>query len=203
MLDKNPNKILDKNLDQLKNKFSEKNPNLILFSNPFLKTDFLNRLINSCASPKIFFDFDLMYSGYVKSGMIKKNENVVIYSSNKKNWEKDLKETIKKITKEKTLVILDSLNGIYNLFDDLESIRFINSVIMLLSSISRNTQAQILVTARTIKNDEGEWILSPNGNHLFDSKNSTNYYLVESETDLIIKIINKKMQNIQTFAITK
>ena len=135
--------------------------------------------------------------------MIKKNENVMIYSSNKKNWEKDLKETIKKITKEKTLVILDSLNGIYNLFDDLESIRFINSVIMLLSSISRNTQAQILVTAMTTKNDEGEWILSPNGNHLFDSKNSRNYYLVESETDLIIKIINKKMQNIQTFAITK
>ena len=45
MLDKNPKQILDNNLAQMKNKFTDKNPNIILCSNTFLKTEFLNKLI--------------------------------------------------------------------------------------------------------------------------------------------------------------
>ena len=72
MLDKNPKWILDIDLVQLKNEFSDKNPNIILYSEPFVKSEFLNRLIDSTAFPVIFLDFDLLYSGYVISGMIKK-----------------------------------------------------------------------------------------------------------------------------------
>ena len=72
MLDKNPKQILDNDLAQMKNKFTDKNPNIILCSNTFLKTEFLNKLITSNAFPVIFLDFDLLYSGYIFSGMIKK-----------------------------------------------------------------------------------------------------------------------------------
>ena len=92
--------------------------------------------------------------------MIKKNENVKIYQSSRANWEKDLKEILKEISRERILVILDSLNGIYNMFDEFESARFINAAIMLLASVARHTKSLIVVTTMAIKNGDGEWILS-------------------------------------------
>lgn len=192
VLDKNPKQILDIDLAQMKNKFSDKSPNIILCPNPFLKTEFLNKLIDSDTFPVIFLDFDLLYSGYVSSGMIKKNENVKIIRSSRINWENDLKEVIKKISEEKVLVILDSLNGVYNMFDEIESTRFINAIIMLLSSVARYTKSIVVATAMAIKNDDGEWILSPGGRHLMDSKKLGMYYLGMSETSLNLHSIEKR-----------
>lgn len=194
MLDKNPKWILDIDLVQLKNEFSDKNPNIILYSKPFVKSEFLNRLIDSTTFPVIFLDFDLLYSGYVISGMIKKNENVKIIRSSRINLEKDLKEIIERISKEKVLVILDSFNGVYNMFDELESARFINATIMLLSSVARHTKSLIVATAMVIKNDSGEWILSPSGRHLIDSKKSGMYGLEISQTSLVLNSIDKRQE---------
>lgn len=203
MLDKNPNWILDNDLVQLKNEFSDKNPNIILCSKPFVKSEFLNRLIDSTTFPVIFLDFDLLYSGYVISGMIKKNENVKIIRSSRINLEKDLKEIIERISKEKVLVVLDSFNGIYNMFDELESARFINATIMLLSSVARHTKSLIVATAMVIKNDSGEWILSPSGRHLIDSKKSGMYGLEISQTSLILNSIDKRLEYEKSFEIKK
>ena len=202
-MDKNPNWILDNDLVQLKNEFSDKNPNIILCSEPFVKSEFLNRLIDSTTFPVIFLDFDLLYSGYVISGMIKKNENVKIIRSSRINLEKDLKEIIERISKEKVLVVLDSFNGIYNMFDELESTRFINATIMLLSSVARHTKSLIVATAMVIKNDSGEWILSPSGRHLIDSKKSGIYDLGISETSLVLNSIDKRLEYEKSFVMKK
>ena len=108
MLDKNPELILDNDFTQINNEFLEKNPGIILCSKPFLKSEFLKRLIESQSIPIIFLDFDLLYSGYFISGMIKKNEGVKIIRPSRITWEKDLKEIIEKVSKEKVLVVLDS-----------------------------------------------------------------------------------------------
>jgi hypothetical protein len=135
--------------------------------------------------------------------MIKKNKDVKIFHPSRVTWEKDLKEIIEKISKEKVLVVLDSLNGIYNMFDELESARFINAAIMLLSSVARTTKSLIVVTAMVIKNENEEWILSPGGRHLMDSKKSGMYYLGMSETSLILNLVDKKLQNGNSFEIKK
>jgi hypothetical protein len=203
MLDKNPELILDNDLTQINNEFLEKSPGIILCSKPFLKSEFLKRLIDSQNIPVLFLDFDLLYSGYFISGMIKKNECVKIFHPSRTTWEKDLKEIIEKISKEKVLVVLDSLNGIYSMFDELESARFINAAIMLLASVARTTKSLILVTAMVIKNENEEWILSPGGRHLMDSKKSGMYYLGMSETSLILNSVDKKLQNGKSFEIKK
>ena len=202
-MDKNPNKILDNDFRQIKTNFSNQNPNFILSSKSFLKTEFLIRLIDSDSIPVIFLDFDLLYSGYVNSGIIKKNEKVQIFRSSRVSWEKDLKEIIEKISREKVLVILDSLNGLYNIFDELESSRFLNAAIMLLSTVSRHTKSQIIATAMVIKNESGEWVLSPSGRHLLESKKSGLYHLDKFENRLILKIIDKKKQDFKIFEINK
>lgn len=191
MLDKNPEQILDDDLIYVKKEFSDKNPNIILCSEPFLKAEFLNELIDSINYPVIFLDFDLLYSGYVVSEMIKKNDSVEIYRPSKIDWKKTISEIAKRISNEKILVVIDSFNGFYSIFDDKESGRFINASLMLLSSIGRECGSSVIITAIVRKNDDGEWILSPGGRHIIDSKKSGTYYLKRIGDSLILNSLNQ------------
>ncbi len=201
MLDKNPQEILDNDLTYVKKEFSIKNPNMILCSEPFLKAEILNELIDSSTYPIIFLDFDLLYSGYVVSELIKKNERVEIYRPSKIDLKKIISEIANKISSEKFLVIIDSLNGFYNIFDEKESGRFINASLMLLSSISMENGSSVIITAITRKNDEGEWILSPGGRHIIDSKKSGMFHLKRIDKSMIIRSLNQIGNTEKTFKI--
>jgi len=177
MLVKNPEQIIDNDLKQIQIKFEQYNPNIILSSKPFHKIEFLNRLINSTEKPVIIVDMDLLYSGYIQSEMIQKKDNVIIFCLDKTNWEEKLSEIISKVSKERFLVIIDSFNGIYNVFDDLESARFINSCIMLLASIGNHTKSSILITGMARKKENDEWVLIPGGKHIIKSEKTGVYFL--------------------------
>jgi len=191
VLDKNPEQILDTELIYVRNEFSNKNPNIILCSEPFLKAEFLNELIESNKYPIIFLDFDLLYSGYIVSEMIKKNDRIEIYRPNKIDWKKIISEIAKRISNEKFLVVIDSFNGFYNIFDEKESGRFINASLMLLSSIGRECGSSVIITAMVRKNDNGEWILSPGGRHIIDSKKSGIYHLKRIGNSLMLSSLNQ------------
>ena len=191
VLDKNPEIILDDNLEKIQNEFRKNVPSLVLCSDSFHKIEFLNKLINSVENPIIFVDMDLLYSGYIESKMIQKRENLVIFQPNKLNWEKELSEIITKGSKAEFLIIIDSFNGIYNLFDDLESARFVNSCIMLLSSLGKQSNSTIIITTMARKKDNGEWILSPGGKHILKSAKTGVYFLKKIQNDLKIRIIDK------------
>ena len=190
VLDKNPEIILDDNLEKIQNKFRKNVPSLVLCSDSFHKIEFLNKLINSVENPIIFVDMDLLYSGYIESKMIQKRENLVIFQPNKLNWEKELSEIITKGSKSEFLIIIDSFNGIYNLFDDLESARFVNSCIMLLSSLGNQSNSTILITAMARKKDNNQWTLSPGGKHILKSAKIGVYFLKKIQNDLKIKSID-------------
>ena len=191
MLDKNPEIILDDNLKNMQNEFRKNVPSLILCSDTFHKIEFLNRLINSVENPIIFVDMDLLYSGYIESKIIQKRENLVIFQPNKVNWGEKLSEIITKGSKTEFLIIVDSFNGIYNLFDDLESARFVNSCIMLLSSLGKQSNSTIVITAMARKKDNNEWILSPGGKHILKSAKTGVYFLKKIQNDLKIRSIDE------------
>lgn len=201
MLDKNPEQVIDNTLTHIKNEFEQNNPNIILCSQPFHKAEFLNRLINSIQDSIIFVDMDLLYTGYVESGMIQKKENVTVFYPNKTDWKEKLSEIISKISKKKILVIIDSFNGVYNLFDELESARFINSCIMLLSSIGNQSSSSVIVTAMARKKENNEWVVSPGGKHIIKSKKTGVYYLKKNANGLIITNLEKTDTNSKIFKI--
>jgi hypothetical protein len=190
VLDKNPEIILDNNLENIHNEFKKNVPNLVLCSNSFHKIEFLNKLIDSIENPIIFVDMDLLYSGYIESNIIQQRENLVIFQPNKVNWEKKLSEIITKGSKKEFLIIIDSFNGIYNLFDDLESARFVNSCIMLLSSLGNHSNSTIVITAMARKKDNNQWTLSPGGKHILKSAKIGIYFLKKIQNDLKIKSID-------------
>ena len=190
MLDKSPEIILDDNLEYIQSEFKKNIPNLILSSNSFHKMEFLNKIISSTKNPIIFVDMDLLYSGYIESKIIQKKENLMIFQPNNLNWEKKLSEIITKCSKKEILIIIDSFNGIYNIFDDLESARFVNSCIMLLSSLGKQANSTTIITAMARKKENNEWILSPGGKHIMKLKKMGVYFLKKNQNDLIIRSIN-------------
>ena len=191
MLDKNPEIILDNNLENIQNEFKKNVPSLVLCSDSFYKIEFLNKLIMSVENPIIFVDMDLLYSGYIESKIIQKKENLMIFQPNRLNWEQKLSETISKISNQEFLIIIDSFNGIYNLFDDLESARFVNSCIMLLSSLGKQSNSTIVITAMARKKDNNEWILSPGGKQIMKLPKSSVYFLKKNKNKLKIRTINQ------------
>ena len=191
-MDKNPEIISDDNLEYIQNEFKKNIPNLILCSNSFHKIEFLNKIIRPTKNPIIFVDMDLLYSGYIESKMIQEKENLMIFQPSNLNWKEKLSEIITKISKKEFLIIIDSFNGIYNLFDDLESARFVNSCIMLLSSLGKQTNSTIVITAMARKKENNEWILSPGGKHIMKSAKMEIYFLRKIHNDLLIRSIDQK-----------
>ena len=191
-MDKSPEIILDENLEYIQNEFKKNIPNLILCSNSFHKIEFLNKIIISTKNPIIFVDMDLLYSGYIESKMMQEKENLMIFQPSNLNWKEKLSEIITKVSKKEFLIIIDSFNGIYNLFDDLESARFVNSCIMLLSSLGKQTNSTIVITAMARKKENSEWILSPGGKHIMKSAKMGIYFLKKIQNDLIIRSIDQK-----------
>ena len=201
MLDKSPEWVLDNNLTYIQNEFRKNIPSIVLCSEPFYKIEFLNTLINSVENLIIFVDMDLLYTGYIESGMIPKKENLVVFHPNKESWKEKLSEIITKTSKEEILVIIDSFNGVFNTFDDLESARFINSCIMLLASLGRNTNSSIIVTAMVRKKENGDWVISPGGKQIIKSEKTGMYFLKKIEENLIISNLektNSKVYKIET-----
>ena len=191
VLDKNPEQIIDNDLTQIQIKFEQNNPNIVLCSKPFHKIEFLNRLINSTEDPIIFIDLDLLYTGYVESKMIQKKENLTIFCPDKTDWEEKFSEIISKVSKDRFLIIIDSFNGVYNLFDDLESAIFINSCIMLLSSIGNHVKSSVVITGMARKKENDGWILSPGGRHIIKSEKTGVYFLKKTENSLIISTLEQ------------
>jgi len=191
-LDKNPEIILDDNLEYIQSEFKKNIPNLILSSNSFHKIEFLNKIISSTKNPIIFVDMDLLYSGYIESKIIQHKENLTIFQPSNQNWKEKLAEISNKISKEEFLIIIDSFNGIYNIFDDLESARFVNSCIMLLSSLGKQSNSTIIITAMARKKENSEWILSPGGKKIMKLVKMGIFFIKKKQNDLIINSINQE-----------
>lgn len=155
-----------------------------------MKSQFLNELIDSIDCPVIFLDFDLLYTGYVVSKMISKNDKVDIYQPEKESLEEIFSKVAKRISDNRFLVILDSFNGFYNLFTEIESGIFINAVIMLLASVAKQKNSMIVISAMGRKKEDEGWILSPGGRQIIESKNLGMYQVKNDGKYLIVRSLN-------------
>ena len=180
MLDKSPERILENDFKEIQKEFKNNTQNIVLCSKAFEKMRFLNNLINAVNIPIIYVDLDLLYSGYIKSEMISKSERVEMFHPEKEDWKEKFVKIISKVSQNEFLVIIDSLNGIYNIFDELESARFINSCLMLLSSLGNQANSTVVITGLARKKEDKEWILTPGGKQIIKSEKTAVYLLKEN-----------------------
>ena len=200
-MDKSTEKTITEDMNLIKKEFENNVPSLVVCSEPFNKAEFLIHLINSTDFPIIFIDLDFLYSGYVKAGMIEKKDNVTILQPDKDSWGENLTHIISKASKEKSLIVIDSLNGIYNMFDGLDSVRFVNSSLILLSSVGKQAGSSVIITAMVRKKEDEEWVLTPGGKQLVKSSQTSMFYAKKVGNQLVLSRLGK--ENSEKFLIVK
>ena len=194
MPDQTSGKKLDPKISKkitLENLFQTETLNMVFYDDSFTKTKFFVKMISKQNIPIFYFDTDLLYSGYLVARETPQPKNTTIFSLNNNNLYENFKSTINKISKTKSLVILDSLNGFYNLFDvENNSASIINSFIMLLTSAARNAESQVVIASLSKLNDENIWTLYNNGRHIIENKHITKIHLTSSENVIVAKVLN-------------
>jgi len=201
-LDKNPEQYSDEDLSSIMKIIELNTLNSIMFSDPFLKTIFLNKLILKTNTPIFYLDFDLLYSGYVTSNIISLRNGVTLYRPTKDDWIKTLKTILLKLSENKSMLIMDSLNGLFNLHNEKKDAgRLINSYIMFLSCVAKMSNSCIVLPSIIRKkNDEG-WALSITGRHVIESKQMTRIQLAQINSNIIANVIGEKDNTKQSIKI--
>ena len=173
---------------QIKNILEQNTLNVIFYESSFAKTTFFVKILSKWNIPTFYLDFDLLYSGFVKSGLTPLSKNITLLCPDADILHENLRSVVDKISKTKSLVIIDSLNGFFNLLEDRKDTgQIINSLIMLLTSSAKNVNSIVVVGSLSKLINENEWVLYNTGRHVIENKYMTKIQLTESNGNIIVK----------------
>ena len=182
---------MDQKKATVRNALEQNTTNMIFYEDSFTKTSFFTREVSNCKVPIFYIDFDLQYTGFVKSGITEEMENLNLLHPENGSLREDLKSIIAKISREKSLIVIDSLNGFFNILEgDKDLGRLINSFLMLLVSAANHTKATILVGALSRLNEEGRWGLYNTGRSVIDNEHFTKIQLTKKENNAFATLLN-------------
>ena len=165
--------------------------NMIFYEDSFVKTSFFTKEIPNWEIPIFYFDFDLQYTGFVSAGVTSPLKNLTLFYPENGSLREDLKSVIEKISKVRSLVIIDSLNGFFNLLEGKKDLgRLVYSLLMLLISSAKHTKSTVMVGVLSKTNDENKWVLYNTGRHVMESDHFTKIQLTSSENNILVKTLN-------------
>ena len=176
--------------------------NMIFYENSFAKTAFFTKEISNWDAPIFYFDFDLQYTGFVRAGITPLPKNLTLLCPENRSLLEDLKSVIEKISKKRSLIIIDSLNGFFNLLEGKKDIgRIINSFLMLLVSSAKHTESTVIVGVLSKLDDENKWILYNTGRHVIENEHFTKIQISRTENNILAKVLNSDNANHQSYSI--
>ncbi len=175
----------------IQNMLGQNTTNMIFYEDSFAKTAFFTKEVLNWETPIFYFDFDLQYTGFVRAGIISPPKNLTLLCPENGSLHEDLKSAIEKISKKRSLVIIDSFNGFFNHLEGEKDLgRLINSFLMLLVSSGKHTKSTIIVGSLSKLNDENKWILYNTGRRVIDNEHFTKIQLIRSENSILTKVLN-------------
>ena len=173
---------------QIKDILEQNTLNVISYESSFAKTTFFVKILSKWNIPTFYLDFDLLYSGFVKSGRTRLPKTTTLLCPDADSLHENLRSVVDKTSKTKSLVIIDSLNGFFNLLEDRKDTgQIINSLIMLLTSSAKNVNSIVVVGSLSKLINENEWVLYNTGRHVIENKHMTKIQLTESNGNIIVK----------------
>ncbi len=189
MLFKNPNGDLNSSNLNLQTILDQDLINSVFYSDPFLKAGLISKLVQDTKLQVLYLDLDLLYSGYVVSGILPTNENVSLFQPTTETLYQILKEILVKASMSQTIIIVDSLNGLFNILNRKKNIgKAVMSIIMLLASIARITKSYLVVASMVRYKKEEGWVLSPTGKRLIETKNSKKILLEYGKDGIVLSM---------------
>ena len=175
----------------IQNILEQNTMNMIFYDDSFAKTAFFTKEIPNWEIPIFYFDFDLQYTGFVRAGVTPPLKNLTFLYPENGSLREDLKFVIEKISKKRSLIIIDSFNGFFNVLEGEKDIgRLINSFLMLLASSGNHTESTILVGNLAKLNDENKWVLYNTGRRVIDNDHFTKIQLIKSKNSIVTKVLN-------------
>ena len=175
----------------IQNILEQNTANMVFYENSFAKTAFFTKEIPNWEIPIFYFDFDLQHTGFVRAGMIPSPKNLTLLCPVNGSLREDLKSVIKKISKTRSLVIIDSFNGFFNLLEGEKDLgRLINSFLMFIASCAKHTKSTVIVGILSKLNDENKWILYNTGRRVIDNERFAKIQLTRTGNDIFAKMLN-------------
>ena len=182
---------MDPNNSSIQNILEQNTANMIFYEDSFAKTAFFTKEIPNWKIPIFYFDFDLQYTGFVNAGITPSLKNLTMLYPENDSLREDLKSVIEKISKTKSLVIIDSLNGFFNLLEGKKDLgRLVNSFLMLLTSSAKYTKSTVMTGILSRLNDEDKQVLYNTGRHVIENEHFTKIQLTRSENSIFTKVLN-------------
>jgi hypothetical protein len=165
--------------------------NSVFYSDPFLKAGFVSKLVQDTKLEVLYLDLDLLYSGYVISGTLPTKKNVSLFQPTTETLYQILKEILVKASLSQTIIIVDSLNGLFNILNRKKNIgKTVMSIMMLLASIAKVTKSYLIIASMVRYKKEEGWILSPTGKRLIETKNSKKILLEYGKEGIVLNMPN-------------
>ena len=182
---------MDSKKATIQNMLEQNTANMIFYEDSFVKTAFFTKEIPNWEIPIFYFDFDLQYTGFVRARITPPLKNLTFLYPENGSLREDLKFVIEKISKKRSLIIIDSFNGFFNILEGEKDIgRLINSFLMLLASSGNHTKSTVLVGILSKLNDENKWVLYNTGRRVIDNEHFTKIQLIRSENSILTKVLN-------------
>ncbi|MGI0089516.1 MAG: hypothetical protein ACREAF_04140 [Nitrosopumilaceae archaeon] len=177
----------------LENMFSQTKLNSILYTDPFLKAGFIAKVVQNAKIDVLYLDFDLLYSGYLASEMLIAPQTLSLFQPTIEIWNQTLTSILVKLSMKKSLVIVDSLNGLFNMLNERKEIgKLVTSYIMMLQSMAQITNSYVLVASMVrFKKKEG-WVLTPTGKRFLDTNKAKKILLKQKEGGIVLDFLNKE-----------
>ena len=175
----------------VRNVLEQNTTNVIFYEDSFTKTSFFTKEISNWKVPIFYLDFDLQYTAFVKSGITQEMENLNLLHPENGSLREGLKSVIAKISREKSLIVIDSLNGFFNILEGNKDLgRLVNSFLMLLVSAANHSKSTIIVGTLSKLNEEGKWVLYNTGRSVIDNEHFTKIQLTSKENDTFAMLLN-------------
>ena len=163
--------------------------NSVFYPDPFLKAGFISKLVQDTKLEVLYLDLDLLYSGYVVSGTIPTEKNLTLFQPTTQTLYKMIKEILVKASLSQTIIIVDSLNGLFNMLNRKKNIgKTVMSIMMLFASMAKMTKSYLVITSMVRYKKEEGWILSPTGKRLIETKNSKKILLEYGKEGIILSM---------------
>ena len=140
----------------------------LLYQSAFSKIKLIQEITSKQSLPILYIDLDFLFSGYVKSQFLT-IPNLTLFSTLESKVNEILPDVLTKISTKPHLVIIDSINGLYNtLSNHADSGRLVNSILMLLARNVSFSNSILIISALAGKK-ENNWVL-PNGRQILENE---------------------------------
>ncbi len=157
------------NLEIIKDSLNPGSSNLLFYEDAFLKINLIQEIISAQKLPILYVDLDFLFTGFVHSKLLT-FDNLSLFNTLDSNLNQILPEILNKISLEPHLVIVDSVNGLYNtLSNNEDSGRTVNSILMLILQHIKSSDSILIIPALATVKDE-KWILA-NGRQILENEN--------------------------------